>query len=323
MKKRLMSTLLTVTVMASALTACVPKAANETAAPAATKAAEAGETQAAFEVNKEGLPIVNQPITYEIAASTQKNKNFKELEFFQKLETDTNVIVNWNMSSDDGWNEKKSLLFASNTLPDAFYGQDILKDVDIIKYASQGMLIPLNDLIDEYAPNLKAILDANPQYRKQITAPDGNIYSLPTINELNPTTHDKLFINKTWLDKLGLEMPTTWDELENVLEAFKTQDPNDNGKADEVPMNIRGLGFGLWSPLTLMNSEGVVTSFMGGSASEQGYYVDNGKVKSYYTSDALKDVVSYLHGLMAKGLIPKDVLTRDASQYTSQTVSDG
>ncbi|MFR4831498.1 MAG: hypothetical protein ACLUA4_01670 [Bifidobacterium sp.] len=54
-----------------------------------------------------------------------------------------------------------------------------------------------------------------------------------------------------------------------------------------------------------MNSEGVVTSFMGGSASEQGYYVDNGKVKSYYTSDALKDVVSYLHGLMAKGLIPE------------------
>lgn len=101
MKKRFMSTLLTVTVMAAALTACVPKAANETAAPAATKAAEAGETQAAFEVNKEGLPIVNQPITYEIAASTQKNKNFKELEFFQKLETDTNVIVNWNMSSDD------------------------------------------------------------------------------------------------------------------------------------------------------------------------------------------------------------------------------
>ncbi|MFR2313794.1 MAG: hypothetical protein ACLS6O_03105 [Bifidobacterium sp.] len=51
-----------------------------------------------------------------------------------------------------------------------------------------------------------------------------------------------------------------------------------------------------------MNSEGVVTSFMGGSASEQGYYVDNGKVKSYYTSDALKDVVSYLHGLMARAL---------------------
>ena len=61
------------------------------------------------------------------------------------------------MSSDDGWNEKKSLLFASNKLPDAFYGQGILTDVDIMKYASQGMLIPLNDLIDEYAPNLRCV----------------------------------------------------------------------------------------------------------------------------------------------------------------------
>ena len=132
-----------------------------------------------------------------------------------------------------------------------------------------------------------------------------------------------MFINKTWLDKLGLQTPTTWDELENVLKAFKSDDPNGNGKADEIPMNIRSVGFGLWSPLTLMNSEGVVTSFMGGGASEQGYYVDNGKVKSYYTSEALKDVVSYLHELMAQGLIPKDVLTRDDSQYSSQTVSDG
>ena len=63
-------------------------------------------------------------------------------------------------------------------------------------YASQGMLIPLEDMIDEYMPNLKKILDENPQYRKQITAPDGHIYSLPTINELNPTTHDKWFINR-------------------------------------------------------------------------------------------------------------------------------
>ena len=93
--------------------------------------------------------------------------------------------------------------------------------MDVIKYASQGMLIPLEDMIDEYMPNLKKILDENPQYRKQITAPDGHIYSLPTINELNPTTHDKWFINKTWLDNLGLEVPTTKEELEQVLLAFK------------------------------------------------------------------------------------------------------
>ena len=316
MKKRLMSTLLTVTVMASALTACVPKAANETAAPAATKAAEAGETQAAFEVNKEGLPIVNQPITYEIAASTQKNKNFKELEFFQKLETDTNVIVNWNMSSDDGWNEKKSLLFASNTLPDAFYGQDILKDVDIIKYASQGMLIPLNDMIDEYAPNLKAILDANPQYRKQITAPDGNIYSLPTINELNPTTHDKLFINKTWLDNLGLKVPETREELETVLQAFKDGDPNGNGNTnDEIPFSFR------MSSSDPYNRQQGIQSLFGTFGQLDDIYhfvINDGDVVYTPMTEPYKEAISWFHSLYEKGLVDKEAFTHDFNVYVAK-----
>ena len=316
MKKRFMSTLLTVTVMASALTACVPKAANETAAPAATKAAEAGETQAAFEVNKEGLPIVNQPITYEIAASTQKNKNFKELEFFQKLEADTNVIVNWNMSSDDGWNEKKSLLFASNTLPDAFYGQDILKDVDIIKYASQGMLIPLNDLIDEYAPNLKAILDANPQYRKQITAPDGNIYSLPTINELNPTTHDKLFINKTWLDNLGLKVPETREELETVLQAFKDGDPNGNGNTnDEIPFSFR------MSSSDPYNRQQGIQSLFGTFGQLDDIYhfvINDGDVVYTPMTEPYKEAISWFHSLYEKGLVDKEAFTHDFNVYVAK-----
>ena len=45
-----------------------------------------------------------------------------------------------------------------------------------------------------------------------------------------------MYINQKWLDNLGLEMPTTLDELYDVCEAFKTQDPNGNGKSDEVPM---------------------------------------------------------------------------------------
>ena len=80
-------------------------------------------------------------------------------------------------------------------------------------------------MIDEYAPTLKAILDANPQYRKQITAPDGNIYSPPTINELNPTTHDKLFINKTWLDNLGLKVPETRKSWKPFFRPSRTEIP--------------------------------------------------------------------------------------------------
>ena len=184
----------------------------------------------------EGLPIVDNKVTFELAAKTRHNKNFANLEFFQELEEKTNVHIEWNMSSEDGWKEKKGLLF-SGDLPDAFFGQAILTDVDVIKYASQGLLIPLDDLIEQYCPNIKALLERG-SYRKELTAPDGHIYALPNSTELSPMTHDKLFINKTWLDQLGLPMPTTIEEFTETLRAFKENDMNGNGRADEIPFSF-------------------------------------------------------------------------------------
>lgn len=318
MKKRTTALLLTAAMTVSSFTACVPKADSATST---TQALAAGEEAAAFEMNKEGLPIVNQPITYEIAASTQKNKNFKDLEFFQELEKETNVIVDWNMSSDDGWNEKKSLLFASNALPDAFYGQGILTEVDIMKYASQGMLIPLNDLIEEYAPNLKAILDENPQYRRQITAPDGNIYALPTINELNPTTHDKLFINKTWLDNLGLEAPETPEEFEAVLQAFKDEDANGNGDPnDEIPFSFR------MSSTDPYNRQQGIQSLFGTFGQLDDIYhfvVNDGEVVYTPATEPYKQAISWFHDLYSKGLIDKEVFTHDFNVYVAKIQDPG
>ena len=69
------------------------------------------------------------------------------------------------------------------------------------------------------------------------TAPDGHIYALPQWADCYHCTYpDKLWINSTWLKKLNLQMPKTTEELRTVLRAFKTQDPNGNGKADEIPM---------------------------------------------------------------------------------------
>lgn len=276
-----------------------------------TTFAACGNKQATTDEN--GKPIVNILVRRNVT-----DHPMQDTQYTKDLEAACDCTIKWQEVADNAWDQQKSAKMAAGEFPDI--GLSLFSMVDAAKYSTY--FEDLKPHLDKM-PNVKKFLKAQPGAAKYVT--DGTkIAMLPSDRgkgyEVSGT---HMFINKTWLDKLGLQMPTTWDELENVLDAFKTQDPNGNGKADEVPMNIRSLGFGLWSPLVLMNSEGVVTSFMGGGASEQGYYVDNGKVKSYYTSDALKDVVSYLHGLMAKGLIPKDVLTRDASQYTSQTVSDG
>ena len=313
MKKQTKAMLMAMTMAASGLTACVPKATTETTAVTETVGTTAGETAAEFQMNIEGLPIVKEPITYEIAAATRKNKNFKELEYFQKLEEATNVQINWLMTAKDAWAEKKSLLFASNSLQDAFYGKDILTNVDVIKYASQGMLIPLEDMIDEYMPNLKKILDENPQYRKQIIAPDGHIYALPTINELNPTTHDKWFINKKWLDKLGLEVPTTKEELEQVLLAFKNEDANGNGDPnDEIPFTFR------YTTSDPYNRQQGLQSLFGTFGQLDDIYhfiVKDGEVVYTPMTEPYKEAISYFHQLYEKGVIDQEVFTHNEPVY--------
>lgn len=286
------------------------------------KAKSSKELASQVTVNKTGLPIVNEPVTYEIAANTRKNKNFKNLQYFEELEAKTNVLINWNMSPEDGWIEKKSLLFASNVLPDAFYGQDILSDIDIIRYGSEGLLIPLNDLIDEYAPNLKAIFDAKPHYRQQITAPDGNIYSLPTINELNPTTHDHLFINKNWLKNLGLEIPNTMEEFEAVLQAFKDYDANGNGDPnDEIPFSFR------MNANDPFNRQQGIQSLFGtfGQLDDIRHFVvdDFGKVVYTPTTEPYRDAIRWFSSLYQKGLIDKEVFTHNANVYVAKIQDPG
>lgn len=143
--KKILCGVLAAAMVGTALTGCVPQKTNDSSKPAS------GSTVSADNFNAEGLPILKEKQTFELAAKSRYNKNFADLQFFQDLEEQTNVHIEWNMSSEDGWDEKKGLLFAGE-LPDAFYGQGILTDVDVIKYASQGILIPLEDMIEKYCP---------------------------------------------------------------------------------------------------------------------------------------------------------------------------
>ena len=160
----------------------------------------------------------------------------------KRMEKATNVHIDWTNYQSD-FAEKRNLDISSGDLPDAIHN-DGASDVELMNWAKQGVIIPVEDLIKDYMPNLKKILDENPQYKAMITAPDGHIYSFPWIEELGEgkesihSVNDMAWINVDWLKKLNLPMPQTTDDLVKVLEAFKTQDPNGNGKQDEIPMSF-------------------------------------------------------------------------------------
>lgn len=316
-RKRMLCAVLAAAMTAGLMAGCVPQKSSRTETAASggesKETAGSGGEQAKEEksvFHSEGLPIVSETVTFEMAAKSRHNKNFAELEFFRKLEEETGVHIEWNMSSEDGWKEKKGLLFAGE-LPDAFYGQGILTDIDVIRYGSQGMLIPLNDLIDEYAPNIKRLLENHDEYRRQLTAPDGKIYSLPSLTELSPRTHDKLFINKVWLDKLGLEAPETVEEFKEVLLAFRDNDMNGDGnKDDEIPFtflyNRRENGL-----FSLFGSFGQLDKL-------DHFLVKDNKVVYTAVTEPYREAIRFFNSLYKDQLVDKEGFTHDFTVFTSK-----
>lgn len=136
-----------------------------------------------------------------------------------------------------------STMLATGDLPEII----ATKVVDLRALVNDGGLIPLDDLIEKHAPNLKAFFEENPEVRKYSGIGDGKIYFIPNLTEgKGNLISETYFIRQDWLDKLGLKTPTTIQEYHDVLLAFKTQDPNGNGKADEIPYfcsirNLNGL----------------------------------------------------------------------------------
>jgi len=144
--------------------------------------------------------------------------------------TNVNVISTANPAAQDSLQEFQ--LQATNQFPDDIYGGAGMKD-GIYTYAMQGAFQPLDDLIESDAPNFKQFLEEHPAVKRSLVASDGHIYMFPHVQD--GTVARAYFIRQDWLDKLNLEMPTTVEELEKVLYAFRNDDPNGNGKKDEIP----------------------------------------------------------------------------------------
>ena len=134
---------------------------------------------------------------------------------------------------DADWQTRVNLTFASMDLPDVI----LTGNVDIEEYGvSQGLLVPLEDLIPQYMPNYYSRMKMN-DADKAMYASDGRIYWIGSLIAQNINHDGNHYINKAWLDKLGLQVPKTIEELNAVLRAFRDNDPNGNGLKDEIPFS--------------------------------------------------------------------------------------
>ena len=267
--------------------------------------------------NPEGYPIVNEPVTLKIAVEKHVlHGNFSEMSFFKNYEEMTGVHIDWIEIPQANHKEKVNLLLASQDLPDIFLGGKGLTDRHIIKYGPAGAFIPLEGLIAEYAPNITAFLNKYPDVRKAITAPDGHIYSLPAFDEFTEKENrDNMFINKKWLDAVGLDVPKTTEDFYNALKAFKEQDPNGNGLADEIPWSFLANNAVLGN-MSFFGAFGVIDD------PENHLMVKDGKPVFVPATDGYREGLKFLQRLYSENLLDRETYTQSRKELLSKGKTD-
>ncbi|MBQ2533342.1 MAG: ABC transporter substrate-binding protein, partial [Lachnospiraceae bacterium] len=311
--KRVVAATLAATMVASAFTGCGGSKGNS-----ASNADSVDVADIHFPMDEK--VTITGMISY--PTGTEEEPNNRTI--FKRLEDDTNVHVEWTAIPSDQWGDKISLNMANvNTLTDFVFNAGF-GDSDLIRYADQGVIIPVEDYIDEYMPNLKAVFDKYPEYRTMCTDENGHIWALPWIEQLGSEKtaiqtvgNNMTFINQKWLDFLGLETPTTVDEFEAVLKAFQEHAPELQKEfgidGDIIPMSCI---VNDQDPNLLINGfgDGIGDVDMGQHIA----VTDDKKVICTATTDGFRKGVEWLHQLYAEGLIDPECFTQDWSTYVAK-----
>ena len=92
------------------------------------------------------------------------------------MEKQTNVHIDWTCFVSDQFSDKKNLALAQfGNLPDGLFNAG-MSDYDLLRYAKQGIIIPVENLIDKYMPNLQADFCKNIQSTEPCVLHQTDIY---------------------------------------------------------------------------------------------------------------------------------------------------
>ena len=297
-KKRMISAVLAAAMLTTALVGC-------------SQSQSSDEAEKNFNYTGTG-PITdteNATVTLLGATSAYSNVDITKAPIVNKVIEDAGINVEFTLLDQANYADAISPMLAS--------GEDLC---DIIRlpdqdpnqtYIKSGLFVPLDEYLD-YMPNFKAWLEANPKEKASLTAEDGHIYYVCGTNV--PYNYQPcLMVNMKWLNDAGLEVPTTLDEMVEVLRYFRDHDMNGNGDTtDESPMSITSAFlpymFGPAFGLDLVS----------------GYFVNDDGVVEYgaYDSENYKAYLEFLNGLYEEKLLEVEYTTLTRDQIIERFAND-
>mgnify|MGYP005786417877 CR=1 FL=1 len=321
--KKMLAALLAAILAATALAGCGggSEESSEGVTSSTASTADSGTDSGSGYTSSTGIPISapgEYPIveeTYNMDVFISHNTDVLDLETNSAtlaMEELTNVHLDMTVATGDSYTEKLNLLLNSGDYPGVIMSAGF-SNADLVKYGTtEQIFIPLNDLIDTHCVTIQERWAEHPSWQTDMTTPDGNIYGIPSADSAivgHGAVGYKLWINTTWLDTLGLDMPETTDEFKEVLTAFKNNDPNGNGQADEIPLTG---ATGTWAADPYLN---LLNAF--------GYYNENllmlkdGVFTGIANQDYIQEGLRYINELYVEGLLDPAAFTQNEQQMSA------
>ena len=267
------------------------------------------------EQNSEGEPIVDETIVVAgVAVDDGYSNTHTDMWALVRLWEETGIRLEIERVDNSVWNERKSLMFAADELPDIILGGGFTADERNMYFAA-GQITSLNDML-EYMPNYRAFLSQfDPIELAKLYDSEGNMLGFigQASEGKKALPGSRVIINQQWLDTLGLSMPRNWEELVEVLIAFRDKDPNGNGVQDEIP--ISG---GSSTAVHVFVTESLGISNDAGGKRSDWYEDENGEMQYLITSDLYKEFLQRMHYLYAEKLIDNEIYTQSNTQFLAK-----
>lgn len=297
-----------VVLAAASVTGCgktdagTPKDAQEKAVTAeASQGAVTEQEEVSYPLTEGGT------LSYWVELNANVAANYSSLgdtNFGKKLQVDTGITIEFQHPAVGQVSEQFNLLLSNRTLPDIIEYSWLTYGGGPQKAIEDGVIIPLNDVIDQYCPNLKAYLEANPEVDKMVKTDDGTYYCFPFIRGGDKLlTSTGLMLRQDWLEELNLEVPATIDEWHEVLTAFKEK------KGAAAPFTY------LYSSVSLTDNNPFAFAF---GAPRNFFVGDDGKVHYGAIEDGYREYLKTMNQWMAEGLIDVDLATLTGDQVSAK-----
>ena len=211
----------------------------------------------------------------------------------------------------------KLMLSTGEDLPDAFVGfgsdsYEIFKNPSVQRYGEQGVIIPLNELIERLGENTKKLFEELPEYnlKQMMTSVDGQVYFMPGFSSSFITRYMQImWVNKGWLDDLNIAPPTTTNEFRDMLRAFKNKYPDCIAMAG-TEAHYRKQAY-----------DYLINAFIYNDTNNSRLLLENGVIGFAPIRDEFREALKYIRGLYDEGLYSPLSFTQD-NQQMNQIAND-